>query len=81
MPDNRDERRELSLNGEERSPEPPPPSTSLAYAVGAGSHPGKWRKNEDSIFAVSSRGNTSLFALPFGLFVVADGMGGTVSVL
>jgi serine/threonine protein phosphatase PrpC len=77
MPDNRDERREHHLNGEERSPKPPPPSTALTYAAGAGSDRGKKRwSNEDSILAASSRGKPSPFALPCGLFVVADGTGG-----
>ncbi len=77
MPDNREEMRELSHHAEGSGRKQTTPSPSLAYAVGAGSDPGKRRKhNEDSILAVSSRGNTPLSALPFGLFVVADGIGG-----
>src|SRR5258708_5431731 len=77
MSDNRDESREFSHNGEGPGPQQTTPSTFLAYVVGAGSDPGKRRKhNEDSICAVSSRGNTPLSALPFGLFIVADGTGG-----
>jgi serine/threonine protein phosphatase PrpC len=76
MADNTDESRERSYYGKSPDPQHTTPSTSLAYVAGASSNPGKLRKNEDSIFAVSCRGNTSLFALPFGLFVVADGMGG-----
>ncbi|GHO89419.1 PP2C family protein-serine/threonine phosphatase [Dictyobacter formicarum] len=49
--------------------------TSVTYAVGARSDPGKRKMlNEDSLFAVSGSYNTSL--MPFGLFIVADGMGG-----
>jgi serine/threonine protein phosphatase PrpC len=47
---------------------------SLAYTIEAGSDPGKRSKyNEDRVFAASSRGDTTS---PYGLFVVADGMGG-----
>jgi serine/threonine protein phosphatase PrpC len=77
MPNNRDESWELSHSREDIPPQPTTKPTSLTYAVGAGSDPGKRRKrNEESICAASSREKTPLAALPFGLFVVADGMGG-----
>ncbi|GHO97157.1 hypothetical protein KSF_072050 [Reticulibacter mediterranei] len=77
MPDNRDEKREIGPDGQEDSPDSSIPSTSLTYTVGAGSDIGKKRwSNEDSLFAVSRSGNTPLAASSYGLFVVADGLGG-----
>jgi serine/threonine protein phosphatase PrpC len=77
MPDNRDVKQEFGPDGQEDSPDSSIPSTFLAYVVGAGSDIGKKRwSNEDSLFAVSRSGNTPLAAAPYGLFVVADGMGG-----
>jgi serine/threonine protein phosphatase PrpC len=76
MPNNRDKGGELSLNWEDIRSLPTTKPTSLTYAVGVGSDPGKRKKlNEDSIFAASSTGNTLLSPLSYGLFVVADGQG------
>ena len=53
------------------SPEPP------QIAVGIGQSVGKQREhNEDSLFTLSTTLISSDSALPFGLFVIADGMGG-----
>lgn len=46
--------------------------------MGAGSDPGKRKKfNEDSILAIT--GTSTYPPIPFGLFIVADGMGGYVN--
>lgn len=54
-------------------------NASLSLAVGGCSDPGIKRKaspNEDSIFAIQGIHSRDIGSLPFGLFVVADGMGG-----
>lgn len=48
----------------------------MLYLIGADSDPGKRQKrNEDSIFAAKGTCNMHLSPSPFGLFVVADGLG------
>lgn len=77
MQNDKYESQELSHNGEDIHPLSPTKPTPLTYAVGACSDPGKRKKlNEDSIFAVRSAWGMHTSSLPFGLFVVADGMGG-----
>lgn len=47
------------------------------FSVGLGRNQGRQRdNNEDSLFATTSTISTSSATLPFGLFIVADGMGG-----
>jgi serine/threonine protein phosphatase PrpC len=56
-----------------------PLSSHLSLAVGALSHPGIKRQrmpNEDSLFAVQGIRPQISQPQPFGLFIVADGMGG-----
>jgi len=51
----------------------------LGFAVGTHSDPGikrKFKPNEDSLFAAQGPRDTGTVQTPFGLFVVADGMGG-----
>ncbi len=51
----------------------------LGFVAGTRSDPGKKRKykpNEDSLFAAQGLANAASSPQPFGLFVVADGMGG-----
>jgi serine/threonine protein phosphatase PrpC len=51
----------------------------LGIAVGTRSDPGikrKYKPNEDSLFAAHWQREANAEAIPFGLFVVADGMGG-----
>ncbi len=51
----------------------------LGIAVGTRSDPGikrKYKPNEDSLFAAQWQREANAEAVPFGLFVVADGMGG-----
>ena len=51
----------------------------LGIAVGTRSDPGikrKYKPNEDSLFAAHWQREANAEAVPFGLFVVADGMGG-----
>ena len=51
----------------------------LGIAVGTRSDPGikrKYKPNEDSLFAAHWQHEADTEAVPFGLFVVADGMGG-----
>jgi serine/threonine protein phosphatase PrpC len=51
----------------------------LGIAVGTRSDPGikrKYKPNEDSMFAARWQREANTDAVPFGLFVVADGMGG-----
>jgi serine/threonine protein phosphatase PrpC len=80
MPDNADESWVFSHNAESAGSEHMMGSSSLIYAVGAGSVCGKksWSirpSNEDSFYAVSSSRNTPLSVSPSGLFIVADGQG------
>lgn len=59
--------------------QPWPQESSLRLAVGSASDPGikrKDRPNEDSIFAIQGIRPHTVGSLPFGLFVIADGMGG-----
>jgi len=56
-----------------------PLSGHLSLAVGTLSHPGikrQWLPNEDSLFAVKGIQSQISQSQPFGLFIVADGMGG-----
>src|SRR5215471_3403059 len=56
-----------------------PLSGHLSLAVGTVSHPGikrQWLPNEDSLFAVKGIQSQISQSQPFGLFIVADGMGG-----
>jgi serine/threonine protein phosphatase PrpC len=51
----------------------------LGVVVGSNSDPGikrKYKPNEDSLFAAQGAGMLNTHSMPFGLFVVADGMGG-----
>jgi len=74
MPNSRDESRKGHY------PQTTPKPASLMYAVGAGSDPGKRKKrNEDSLLAASSLYNAHPSSLPFGLFIVADGLGAYVN--
>lgn len=54
-----------------------PPSDLHSFQIGTGSSVGRQREhNEDALFAMSTNLVTNRVALPVGLFIVADGMGG-----
>ena len=54
-----------------------PPSNLHSFQIGTGSSVGRQREhNEDALFAMSTNLVTNRVALPVGLFIVADGMGG-----
>ena len=66
---------EMTTSDEEQDPG----ESDIRLAVGASSDPGIKRRddpNEDSILAVQGMCHNRTDLLPFGLFVVADGMGG-----
>lgn len=57
----------------------PPGPKHLTFAIGTGLHPGIKRKdkpNEDNLLVIQGTHTYNTTAYPFGLFVVADGMGG-----
>jgi serine/threonine protein phosphatase PrpC len=73
---------EMAMNGA-HNPEQTTPflqvGQRLGFAVGAYSDPGIKRKqkpNEDSLFAAQGPRESNISKPPFGLFVIADGMGG-----
>jgi len=58
---------------------PPTGPKHLTFAIGTGLHPGIKRKdkpNEDNLLVIQGTHTYNTRAYPFGLFVVADGMGG-----
>ena len=66
---------EMPASDEEQDPR----ESSIRLAVGASSDPGIKRRddpNEDSVLAIQGMCHNRTDLLPFGLFVVADGMGG-----
>jgi len=57
---------------------PPPPSTGIPQLIaGVGQSVGKQRQhNEDSLLAITTAISGSTGNVPFGLYIIADGMGG-----
>lgn len=63
--------------GEYSPPPPNPPASRLPLQVGLATHVGQVRDhNEDALFAMTSLQSSDAGDVPFGLFIIADGMGG-----